>query len=44
MITSLNSLTISLYTPEGVYCEVYLSLEGNTEEIINRPGVAGGVL
>ena len=27
MITSLISLKISLYTPYGVYCEIYPSLE-----------------
>ena len=32
MIPSLISLTISLYTPQGVYCEVCPSLEGNTDE------------
>ena len=31
MITSLVSLTISPYTPYGVYCEMYPLLEGNTE-------------
>ena len=33
MITSLISLTISPYTPCGVYCEIYPLLEGNTEEL-----------
>ena len=31
MIPSLFPLTISLYTAQGVYCEIYPSLEGNTE-------------
>ena len=43
MITSLISLTISPYVPKGVYCEVYLSFEGNTEELnFNIPGVPLG--
>ena len=32
MFTSLFSLTISLYTPSGVYCVIYPSLQGNIEE------------
>ena len=32
MITSIIYLKISPYTPQGVYCEMYPSLEGNTEE------------
>ena len=32
MIISLISLTISMYTPEGVYCEIYPLLEGTTVE------------
>ena len=32
MIPSLISLTISPYTPLGVYCEIYPSLEGNKVE------------
>ena len=32
MITSLILSTNTLYTPEGVYCEIYPLLEGNTEE------------
>ena len=43
MITSLISLTISPYVPKGVYCEIYLPLEGNTEELnFNIPGVPLG--
>ena len=33
MIPSLISLLISPYTPQGVYCEIYPSLEGNIERI-----------
>ena len=32
MIPSLISLTIILYTPSGVYCQIYPSLEENTVE------------
>ena len=32
MITSLILLKISPYIPYGVYCELYPSLEGKTEE------------
>ena len=32
MIPSLFSLTISLYTLKGVYCEIYPLLEGNKVE------------
>ena len=33
MITPLISLKISLYTPYGIYCEKYSSLEGNIERV-----------
>ena len=33
MITSLILLKFSLYTPWGLYCEIYPLLEGNTEEL-----------
>ena len=33
MITPLISLKIILYTPLGVYCEIYHSLEGNIERV-----------
>ena len=32
MITSLFSLTISPYAPQGVYCVIYPSLRGHIEE------------
>ena len=32
MFPSLFSLTISAYSPQGAYCEIYPSLEGNTLE------------
>ena len=32
IINSLISLTISLYTSWGLYCEIYYLLEDNTEE------------
>ena len=32
MFTSLVLWTNSQYTPQGVYCEMYPSLQGNTEE------------
>ena len=32
MFTSLFTLTISLYTPLGVYCVIYPSFRGNIEE------------
>ena len=33
MIIKLTSLKISLYTPYGVYCEIYPFLEGNIERV-----------